>query len=209
MPELMRYTTVRSAADAEFEEKRSLFIGHIRPVEHEEEALAFLAEMRTAYADATHNVYAYVLRENSLSRYSDDREPQGTAGLPVLDVLRKANVTDAAIVVTRYFGGTLLGTGGLVRAYTQAARMALEAGGIVTRARLAILQLAMNYSDYQKIIPLVENAGARVDDSTFAGDVRLSVALPFEEAEEFLHRASEITGGRVACCGRSERFDFL
>ena len=141
MAEEMRYTTVRREAHAGFEEKKSEFIGHVKPVSTEAEALAFLSEIRAKYPDATHNVYAYVLRENNTARYSDDREPQGTAGMPVLDVLRKSEIQDVIVVVTRYFGGTLLGTGGLVRAYTQAAKMALDEGEIVVRARLAILSV--------------------------------------------------------------------
>lgn len=203
------YITVRQAADAEFEEKKSLFIGHARPVTTEEEALAFLSEMRSTYADATHNVYAYVLRENSTARYSDDREPQGTAGMPVLDVLRKAGIVDAAIVVTRYFGGTLLGTGGLVHAYTRAARMAVEAAEIVTRARLAILSVTVNYSDYQKILPLIEAGHIRVDDSEFAGNVTLTLALRWEDADGFMKRLSDVCNGRAACRIAGDRFDYL
>ena len=209
MADLLRYTTVRETADAEFEEKKSLFIGHVSPVTTEEEALAFLTKMRTEYADATHNVYAYVLRENGTTRFSDDREPQGTAGMPVLDVIRKAGIVDVCVVVTRYFGGTLLGTGGLVRAYTQAARMALEAGGIVIRARLMLLSLRMNYSDYQKVLPITESFGARIDDSEFAGDVRLSLALLYEKGEDFATRIREACGARVECREVGERFDYL
>ena len=109
------YKTILTPADVEFVERRSRFIGHIRPVSSEEEALAFLSEMRSQYWDATHNVYAYRLRQSGAQRYSDDGEPQGTAGMPTLDVLRKSGVTDVAAVVTRYFGGILLGAGGLVR----------------------------------------------------------------------------------------------
>jgi uncharacterized YigZ family protein len=203
------YITIRAAADAEFEEKKSLFIGHAKPVATEAEALAFLSEMRSTYADATHNVYAYVLRENSTVRYSDDREPQGTAGMPVLDVLRKAGIVDAAIVVTRYFGGTLLGTGGLVHAYTRAARMAVEAAEVVTRARLGIVSITVNYSDYQKILPVIDAAHVRVDDSEFAGDVRLTLALRYEEAEEFMKRLFDVCNGRADCRLAGDRFDYL
>ena len=180
-----------------------------RPVSTEEEALAFLFEMRSTYADATHNVYAYVLRENSTARYSDDREPQGTAGMPVLDVLRKAGIVDAAIVVTRYFGGTLLGTGGLVHAYSRAARMAVEAAEVVTRARLGIISVTVNYSDYQKILPVIDAAQVRVDNSEFAGDVRLTLALRYEDAEGFMKRLYDVCNGRAACHLTGDRFDYL
>ena len=129
--------------------------------------------------------------------------------MPVLDVLRKAGIVDVCVVVTRYFGGTLLGTGGLVRAYTQAARMAVEAAQIVTRARLMLLSLTMNYSDYQKVLPITEACRVRIDDSEFAGNVRLSVALLYENAEDFAARVREACGGRVDCREIGERFDYL
>lgn len=203
------YKTIRNRAQETFEEKKSIFIGHALPVSNEEEALAFLSEIRSTYPDATHNVYAYVLRENGTMRYSDDREPQGTAGLPVLDVLRKGEITDTIIVVTRYFGGTLLGTGGLVRAYTQAARMAVEAGGIVTRAKLEMLAMISTYADYQRLSPLLQVEGIRVDDTDFAADVTVHVAMLAEKKEEFCHQVTEISGGRAIVLEEGARFDYL
>ena len=129
---MMEYKTIRLREEAEFIERRSRFIGHACPVKTEEEAVAFINEMKAKYWDASHNVYAYCLREGQIKRYSDDGEPQGTAGIPVLDVLQKSGVVDTAVVVTRYFGGILLGAGGLVRAYSHGASIALEAAGIVT-----------------------------------------------------------------------------
>ncbi|MDE6746466.1 MAG: YigZ family protein, partial [Oscillospiraceae bacterium] len=121
------YSTVRGSADASFTEKKSEFIGHIRHVETEEEAVDFINEIRASHRKAKHNVYAYILREGNTSRYSDDSEPQGTAGVPVLEVLRKEGLTDVCCVVTRYFGGILLGGGGLVRAYSHSAKIAVDA----------------------------------------------------------------------------------
>lgn len=203
------YKTIRERADADFEEKKSLFIGHAAPVETEAEALAFLGEMRAAYPDATHNVYAYVLRENGTMRYSDDREPQGTAGMPVLDVLRKAEITDTAVVVTRYFGGTLLGTGGLVRAYTQAAKMAVEQGGIVTRAKLFMLSLSCSYADYQKILPLLSQGGMCIDDTVFEAEVTVKLAMLPDQYPPFAKQVTELSGGRIILCETGERFDYL
>ena len=203
------YKTLRARADETFEEKKSIFIGHAAPVKTEEEALAFLAEIRSTYPDATHNVYAYVLRENGTTRYSDDREPQGTAGLPVLDVLRKSEITDAIVVVTRYFGGTLLGTGGLVRAYTQAAKLATEAGGVVTRAKLLILDMVCSYADYQKVTPLLAQEGIRVDNTEFGADVTVRVALLPAERDGFCHRVTEACGGRAILLDQGERYDYL
>ena len=126
------YTTILEFARFEYEEKKSVFIGEAAPVETESDALAFIESAKKRYPDAKHHVYAYVLRENSIMRFSDDKEPQGTAGMPTLDVIRKRNCTDTIVVVTRYFGGTLLGTGGLVRAYTAATVGALEKAQIIT-----------------------------------------------------------------------------
>lgn len=203
------YKTIRSRADETFEEKKSVFIGHAAPVMTEAEALAFLNEIRAAYPDARHNVYAYVLRENGTMRYSDDREPQGTAGMPVLDVLRKAEITDTAVVVTRYFGGILLGTGGLVRAYTQAAKMAVEAGGIVLRAKLSMLSVTCTYADYQKITPYLSAEQLRIDDTAFGADVTVCVAMPVENKEEFFRCITEVTNGRARLLEKGERFDYL
>lgn len=203
------YKTIRSRADETFEEKKSVFIGHAAPVTTEAEALAFLNEIRAAYPDARHNVYAYVLRENGTMRYSDDREPQGTAGMPVLDVLRKAEITDTAVVVTRYFGGILLGTGGLVRAYTQAAKMAVEAGGIVLRAKLSMLSVTCTYADYQKITPYLSAEQLRIDDTAFGADVTVCVAMPVENKEEFFRCITEVTNGRARLLEKGERFDYL
>lgn len=203
------YKTIRSRADETFEEKKSVFIGHAAPVTTEAEALAFLNEIRAAYPDARHNVYAYVLRENGTMRYSDDREPQGTAGMPVLDVLRKAEITDTAVVVTRYFGGILLGTGGLVRAYTQAAKMAVEAGGIVLRAKLSMLSVTCTYADYQKITPYLSAEQLRIDDTAFGADVTVCVAMPVENKEEFFRCITEVTNGRALLLEKGERFDYL
>ena len=128
---MKEYRTVSQEAKEEFTEKRSRFIGWIKPVKTEEEAIEYINAIKSQHWDAKHNVYAYSLREGQISRYSDDGEPQGTAGVPVLEVLTHSGVTDAVIVVTRYFGGILLGTGGLVRAYSHAASIALKSAGVV------------------------------------------------------------------------------
>ena len=126
------YTTLLQYAKHTYEEKKSVFIGECAPVRSEAEALSFINNIKKKYSDARHHVYAYILRENSIMRFSDDHEPQGTAGMPVLDSMRKRGCTDAVVVVTRYFGGILLGAGGLVRAYSHAARIALDAAHIIT-----------------------------------------------------------------------------
>ena len=135
-------------------EKKSEFIGACAPVKTEEEAIAFVNSIKKKHSAAKHNVYAYVLRDGFTQRFSDDGEPHGTAGMPVLDSIRKADLTDVAVVVTRYFGGILLGTGGLVRAYTAAASGAVKEAGIAEVGDFSVLEIKANYSDYQKIMPL-------------------------------------------------------
>ena len=138
---MAQYKTVLQEAQDDFVEKRSRFIGYVRPVSTEAEALAFIAEKKSKHWDASHNVYAYILRDGGVMRYSDDGEPQGTAGIPVLDVLQKSGVTDVVVVATRYFGGILLGGGGLVRAYSHTASIALQAAGIVTMRECLMLEV--------------------------------------------------------------------
>ena len=152
MMDMNSYITVKERSHYEYEDRKSIFIGEAMPVSSEAEALSFIDGVRKRYPDARHHVYAYFLRENSTMRFTDDREPQGTAGMPVLDSIRKRGVTDAVVVVTRYFGGTLLGTGGLVRAYTAAAVGALEAATIIKYDIYAVVSINISYSDYNKIL---------------------------------------------------------
>lgn len=191
------WSTIGREAHIEFTERKSVFLGHAKPVQTEEEALGFLRDIRHRYADAKHNVYAYALREGNTARYSDDGEPQGTAGIPVLDVIRKRGFTDAVIVVTRYFGGILLGTGGLVRAYGTAARMVCEEAGIVTYCQNTEAELRCDYTAYQKIAAELPNFGARVEQSDFAADVTLRIVMRSEVYTAFEKRICEITAGRA------------
>ncbi|MBO5735256.1 MAG: YigZ family protein [Clostridia bacterium] len=203
------WTTVKEAAVASFIERKSEFIGSITPVKTEEEAIAFVNSVKKQYADAKHNVYAYLLRENNVTRFSDDGEPHGTAGLPVLDVLRKEGVTDVAVVVTRYFGGILLGTGGLVRAYSQAAKMALDAAGKSTMEKLLVFSLRVNYSDLQKIEPILENYTMIRLDTAYADDVRLSAAMREGEYPALEKALTERTNGRAILKLEGEQFACL
>lgn len=203
------WTTVKKAAVASFIERKSEFIGSITPVKTEEEAIAFVNSVKKQYADAKHNVYAYLLRENNVTRFSDDGEPHGTAGLPVLDVLRKEGVTDVAVVVTRYFGGILLGTGGLVRAYSQAAKMALDAAGKSTMEKLLVFSLRVNYSDLQKIEPILENYTMIRLDTAYADDVRLSAAMREGEYPALEKALTERTNGRAILKLEGEQFAAL
>ncbi len=203
------WTTVKEAATASFVERKSEFIGNITPVKTEEEAIAFVNKIKKQYADAKHNVYAYLLRENNVTRFSDDGEPHGTAGLPVLDVLRKEGVTDVAVVVTRYFGGILLGTGGLVRAYSQGAKMALDAAGKSVVEKLLVFSLRVTYSDLQKVEPILENYTMLRLDTVYADDVRISAALREEEFSALEKAVTERTNGRAILKAEGERYDCL
>ena len=203
------WTTVKEAATASFVERKSEFIGNITPVKTEEEAIAFVNKIKKQYADAKHNVYAYLLRENNVTRFSDDGEPHGTAGLPVLDVLRKEGVTDVAVVVTRYFGGILLGTGGLVRAYSQGAKMALDAAGKSVVEKLLVFSLRVTYSDLQKVEPILENYTMLRLDTVYADDVRLAAALREGEFSALENAVTERTNGRAILKAEGERYDCL
>lgn len=193
------YRTAAGYGEAEYEDKRSRFIGHIKPVTSENEAKAFIDEMRRTYADATHNVFAYVLREGNILRWSDDGEPGGTAGQPVLNVFRSAGVVDACCVVTRYFGGILLGSGGLVRAYSKAAAMALEAAGRARMAEWRVVSTDCGYPQYERVRRLLEDLGAAEIQAAFAAGVSVSALLPVETAETYAARLGDVTAGSARC----------
>lgn len=202
------YTTIESEAVAEFEEKKSIFIGHALPVKTEEEAAAFIKELKNKYRDATHNVFAYVLGDGTVQRYSDDGEPQGTAGMPVLDVIRKNGCTDTAIVVTRYFGGTLLGAGGLVRAYSHAAKLALEKAHVITYEKYTVLRLVCTYSDYGKYTAETEKFGLINDGVDFAENVTMNLAVKNSRLAEFEKLISDSSNGKLVPEKVGERFDY-
>ncbi len=192
------YKTVCAAASGELTEKRSRFIGYCKPVSTEEEATAFIASIRSRHWDARHNVYAYSLREGNLRRYSDDGEPSGTAGMPVLDVLQKSGITDVCVVVTRYFGGVLLGTGGLVRAYSQAARLGLNAAQVVLMERCACCTLRCSYTHYGKIASLLQEHGAGLDDTVYEADVLLRFHIKPEALPGLNKELADATAGEIA-----------
>ncbi|MBR5140567.1 MAG: YigZ family protein, partial [Clostridia bacterium] len=165
------YTTILNEGTYEYEDRKSVFISTAAPVKNEEEAISFISYVKKKYPDARHHVYAYVLRENSIMRFSDDREPQGTAGMPTLDAIRKNGCTDTAIVTIRYFGGTLLGTGGLVRAYSSAAIGALTDAKIITYDIYTTLSINLGYSDYQKVVPMLSCDEFRVKETQYLDSV--------------------------------------
>ncbi len=203
---LTEYKTVEREASPEFTEKRSRFIGYIKPVTTEEQALQFINSIRAKHWDATHNVYAYVLREQNTCRYSDDNEPQGTAGMPVLDVIRKSGLTDVCVVVTRYFGGILLGGGGLVRAYSHSASLATEAAGVIFMRGCALCTLECTYNQYGKLQSLIPEMGGVVDSSDFADKVNMSFHIPFSELQPLRKKVTDATSGTVEIFSEEEKY---
>ncbi|MBQ1587252.1 MAG: YigZ family protein [Ruminococcus sp.] len=191
------YKTVAREASDEFVEKRSRFIGYVKPVKTEEEAVAFINQKRSEHWDARHNVYAYSLREGNIKRYSDDGEPSGTAGMPVLDVIVKNEIYDVCVVVTRYFGGVLLGTGGLVRAYSQGSKIALESGGIVLMQSCSLCGVSCSYNRYGKVSSLVMENGATIDDTIYESDVKIKFHIPPEQLSQLNKKLADATSGEV------------
>ena len=206
MSERENYTTVRKEASDEFEEKRSIFIGHATHIECEQDALDFIKKKKKEYYDARHNVYAYVLSGAPVMRYSDDGEPQGTGGIPVLETINKSGVTDVCVVVTRYFGGILLGAGGLVRAYSHGAAIALAAAEIVTYRKHFVYELECSYPNYQKYLFEMSRAGIKEEDTEFGENVILRFAVLEEQAADFVKRITEIGNGREIPKKIDERF---
>lgn len=203
----MDYSTVRDFAEASFIEKKSEFIGYISPVATNEEAVEFIEKIRSMHRKATHNVYAYILREGNITRYSDDGEPQGTAGVPVLDVLRKEGLTDVCCVVTRYFGGILLGGGGLVRAYSHSAKIAVDAAERMIMCSCYPIKITVDYDLYGKINNILPDFEIKLADTEFGSDVTLSVLAKKDFSDKFRDKIIDITNGRAKIVQSDETFE--
>lgn len=203
----MNYFTISADAKASFIEKRSEFIGYIAPVKTNDEAAAFINSIKSEHRKAKHNVYAYILRKDNISRYSDDGEPQGTAGVPVLDVLQKRGLTDVCVVVTRYFGGILLGGGGLVRAYSHAASLACDAAHIMNMCLCHRLKITAEYGMYGKISYLLPNFDTITVSSDFSSDVTLEILVLSEKLEALKNELTEATNGSVDITDCGELFE--
>ena len=191
------YKTVLEYASDEFVEKRSRFIGYCKPVKTEQEAIDFINEKRSEHWNATHNVYAYSLREGNIMSYSDDGEPSGTAGMPVLDVIVKNEIFDVVVVVTRYFGGVLLGTGGLVRAYSHGSKIALEAAKPVIMQNCLVCETRCAYNQYGKVSSLIMGLGADVDDTVFESDVLVKFHIKPDLLGTLNKKLADATSGEV------------
>lgn len=203
---MVEYKTVKFQTSDEFIERRSKFIGHIKPVKDEDDAISFINEIKSKHWDATHNVYAYSLRNGQIKRYSDDGEPQGTAGVPALEVLIKNNVTDVVVVITRYFGGIMLGAGGLVRAYSHAAKIALDAANIVTMQMCGVLELECDYSQYGKLSSTISDCLGTIDDSKFAENIKLTFHVPTDNINILNKRIADATCGKLCANVIREQF---
>ncbi len=191
------YLTVLKDATAEYVEKRSRFIANLRHCENETEAAAFLEEMRSKYWDARHNVFAYSVEGGSFCRFSDDGEPHGTAGKPILDVIVGSEIKNIAIVVTRYFGGVLLGTGGLVRAYSKSAKDAIGMAEVVRMVPCTVYETVCDYQDHQRLVSLIENCFGKIEDTEFTDKVKLKYSFKDEDFGAFSPKLCETFSARL------------
>lgn len=193
----MSYFTIKNEGRDELEEKKSIFIGHAARVFNEEEARDFINSIRSTHKDARHNVYAYVIGENlGIQRYSDDGEPQGTGGVPVLETIKKNGITDTVVVVTRYFGGILLGAGGLVRAYGKAASMAIKNGGIVEKVKGRPVSISVEYDIFGKLQYEFEQKKWFIDDIEYTDRVKMSTICLSGNIENVKARSMDISNGK-------------
>ncbi len=193
----MSYKTIDGNSEASFIEKKSEFIGYLRHTETEQDAIAFVNEIRAMHRKATHNCYAYILRDNNISRHSDDGEPSGTAGAPIYEVLKKEGLTDVTCVVTRYFGGILLGAGGLVRAYTLGAKLAVDNAAVLNMCRAVRLRFTIAYPLYGKIGKILAEYDARTETEDFAADVSITLVIREEQADPLISALTDACSGNI------------
>lgn len=194
---MQEYLVPTGDSETEFIERRSKFIGRIWLTETEEEAVAHIKKMREQHWDATHNVYAYIIRDGA-TRYSDDGEPQGTAGMPVLEVLRRENLFNVCCVVTRYFGGILLGAGGLVRAYAHSAKLAVDAAGISIKRVWTNVDIPVPYNLFERVKIELGNFDGVVTDVEYSANVLIHAIIPEASAEDFIKRIMDISAGKTS-----------
>lgn len=191
------YKTVKALGSAMFVEKKSKFTGTISPVTTEEEAKLFIETISRQYKDATHNVYAYILKEGHIKRYSDNGEPQGTAGIPALSVLEKENLVDVCVVATRYYGGEKLGGGGLVRAYSHTVKIAIDEVGIADMQPCIKFKVNCKYDFYDKFLQIIPNFKVNIIDTEFLEDVTLTMYILKEKFEDFSKELTLLSNGQL------------
>ena len=205
----MNYVTIRNYGEDSFLEKKSEFIGYAKRCETEEEAKAFVNEIKNMHKQARHNCYAYVIGENmGIQRYSDDGEPQGTAGIPILEVMKKSNITDCAVVVTRYFGGILLGAGGLTRAYTKGASVALKAAGVVEKVKGVKMTLEMDYDMLGKFQYKCNEKNWHIEDIEYTDKVFVNMFAEVGISLEIEKASIEISNGKIIISKEDEKIYF-
>lgn len=194
----MSYFTIKDESIAEFKEKKSIFIGHGKRVETEEEAKEFILKVKSQHKEARHNVYAYIIGENRMiQRYSDDGEPHGTGGIPMLEVLKKSDITDVVVVVTRYFGGILLGTGGLARAYSKGASLAIKEAGVVEKVKGIPLEIVIDYELLGKLQHLCAEGNTHIENIDYTDKVKIKILCEFNNLEKFQSQITEVTSGKA------------
>ena len=193
----MKYNTILSKAYTEITIQRSRFIAYAAPVTNEDEAVRFISEINKKHPDARHIAYAYLLREPQVSRHSDAGEPQGTAGLPILDAIKGRGLSDVAVAVVRYFGGTLLGTGGLVRAYSSSVLSALDAAESACMTLCSVFEVTVNYADYSAVTVALSSLGGRVINADFLEQVIIELFIPTTLSEKFIEVLADATHGRA------------
>ncbi len=195
---LTKYRTIHSFGNDEIIINKSKFIGYAKPISSEEEAIAFIQEIKTKHKDATHNVYAYIYGDsNNIQRYSDDGEPSGTAGIPVLEVIKKEDLRNIAVVVTRYFGGIKLGTGGLVRAYTKGAKIGLEAGLIVEKVLFKKIKFRIDYTLYGKVENELLRLKYIINDVIYDDAVNLIILCEVDNTDALINLITDLTSSRM------------
>ena len=197
IPHMISYKTIKKECSAELVEKKSVFICNVKSVATEAEALNFIGKIRERYKDASHNVYAYIIKDTNAVRFSDDGEPSSTAGVPCLTVVQKCELTNSVAVVTRYFGGILLGAGGLVRAYSHATKLAVDAAGIALYENFTEFDLICSYSDYEKILNYIKNIQIITDGTDFQENVIMTMAIKHNEYDKFAGDIGNLTNGKA------------
>ncbi len=202
----MNYLTAAKSAEDFFIEKKSKFIGSLCPVTTEEEAVAFIQSIKAQHPQARHHVYAYILRKDNTMRYSDAGEPSGTGGQPMLGVLRREELTDVCVVATRYFGGILLGAGGLTRAYAKAAKIAVDAAGILEMRMCKILTVRCPYAVYDKLCAALTARGGDISQPQFSADVSFTLSCAPDRVEPLQACVQEISAGVATCEESGEKF---
>ncbi|WP_105176217.1 YigZ family protein [Clostridium cagae] len=205
----MSYITIRNFGEDRFEEKKSEFIGYAKRVESEEEAKAFVNEIKNMHKQARHNCWAYVIGKNmNIQRYSDDGEPQGTAGIPILEVMKKSGITDCAVVVTRYFGGVLLGTGALTRAYTKGASISIKSAGIVEKVVGLKLTLEMEYDLFGKVQYICAQNLWHIEETEYTDKVIVHILVEKDIIENMEKEMIECSSGKIIISKSDEEIYF-